>query len=149
MARLDLQPDEQAAEDGGELPTELDAPTERSRHTILAFVAAALLLVGGPAALSRVVSQPEGQEFVFVIPAGTAARLAAGEQVEVLPADLNFALQDRLIFLNEDSEVHRVGPFTVAPGERLTQRFSSVATISGFCSLHPSNQIEIKIRPQA
>jgi hypothetical protein len=80
-----------------------------------------------------------------VIPDGTAARLAAGEDVNVMPADLNLRLDDRLVVINNDRAMHRVGPFTVAPGDRLERRFVEAATITGFCSLHPNGEINIDI----
>ena len=118
-----------------------------SRRTLVAIVLAALVLVVAPLALSRIVSQPDGREYVIVIPEGTAARVKAGEAVDVLPSDVEFALSDRLIFVNNDSATHRIGPFTVRPGQRLSERFSSVSTISGFCTLHPDARIDIRIRP--
>jgi hypothetical protein len=119
------------------------------RRTLIAFAAAALVLVAVPLAVSHLIDQPEGDEYVFEIPAGTARRLAAGETVEVLPADLRLELRDRLVLVNLDDRPHQVGPFTVDPGQRLDRRFSDAVSFSGFCSLHASGSIDIEVRPQS
>ncbi len=105
----------------------------------------ALAFVGSAIGLSHVMGTSEGVERLIVIPAGTADRLAAGETVDILPADLRFEFRDRLVVVNDDDEAHTVGPFTVAPGDRLEKRFSEAATFDGFCSLHPSGNIRIEI----
>ena len=97
--------------------------------------------------LSRLVHQPAGHEYRFEIPAGTAARLAAGEPVDVLPADLRFSLRDRLVVVNHDTATHHVGPFTVEPGQRLDRRLSEAGSFSGFCTLHSNDRIDIQVSP--
>jgi hypothetical protein len=47
--------------------------------------------------------------------------------------------------VNHDVTTHRVGPFAVAPGERLEKRLSEAVTIEGFCSLHASGRITIEV----
>ena len=81
----------------------------------------------------------------MVIPAGTADRIAAGERVELLPADLRFRLRDTLVVVNDDTITHQVGPFSVGAGQRLEKRFAEAATLQGSCSLHPSGSITIEI----
>jgi hypothetical protein len=103
------------------------------------------LMVLSSIGLSHVVGRSEPAERVIVIPAGTAERLAAGEDVALIPDDLRFRVRDRLVMVNHDVTTHRVGPFAVAPGERLEKRFSEVATIEGFCSLHASGRITIEV----
>jgi len=105
----------------------------------------ALAFVGASVGLSRMLGANEGTDRVITIPDGTADRIAAGESVELLPADLRFQLRDRLIVVNNDRVNHQVGPFTVAAGQRLEKRFSEAATLEGSCSLHPSGNITIEI----
>ncbi|MFN0092842.1 MAG: hypothetical protein ACKVWR_21615 [Acidimicrobiales bacterium] len=128
-----------AAEGSAERPARL-------RLGWFALAAAALVLV--PVGLSRMVGEPKGVDRVFEIPLGAAGRIAAGEDLEVLPADLHVSLADRLVVVNRDVAAHQVGPYTVAPGERLEQRFADVASFSGFCSLHPGGEITINVRPR-
>jgi hypothetical protein len=113
--------------------------------TLGLFAAAAAIMVLASVGLSQVVGRPEGVEHSIVIPAGTAQRLAAGEDVELIPTELRYRLRDQLIVINQDVVGHQVGPFIVEPGERLEQRFSEVATLQGFCSLHAAGSITIDI----
>ncbi len=120
--------------------------TIRSSHRSVGFVA----VVGGlmvltSVGLSHAVGRSEPTERVIVIPAGTAERLAAGEDVALIPDDLRFRVRDRLVLVNHDVTTHRVGPFAVAPGKRLEKRLSEAATIEGFCSLHGGGRITIEV----
>lgn len=115
------------------------------RLSLMLLAVAGLFVVVTSVGLSQFVQRPEGVERVVVIPSGTAERLAAGEDVALLPDDLHFRLRDRLVVVNEDVASHQVGPFTVASGQRLERRFSEAATVEGFCSLHASGRITIEI----
>jgi hypothetical protein len=81
----------------------------------------------------------------FVIPLGTAERLAAGEAVVVLPAELALRFDDTLILVNDDRVAHTVGPITIRPGQEVRRRVSRLQSLSGFCSLHPATGIEITV----
>ena len=102
-------------------------------------------MVGGSLALSRVIGQPEPAEHVITIPAGTAARLEQGDDVNVIPANLDYRLRDVLVVINEDTAGHQIGPYVVGPGEQLETRFAEAATVEGFCSLHPSGRVTINV----
>ena len=93
----------------------------------------------------RVVGQPEPEQHVITIPAGTAIRLSSGHDVDIIPADLNFRLRDQLVVINEDSTAHQIGPFVIPAGERLDTRFAEAATLEGFCSLHSSGRVTINV----
>jgi hypothetical protein len=116
------------------------------RRVISAFVLAGLALVAVPLVLSRLVSQPDGQVLRYEIPRGTAAALARGEAVDVLPADLQLGLRDKLIVVNLDDQPHAVGPFRLAPGEELARDADQITSFSGFCSLHLGGRIDIQVR---
>ena len=119
--------------------------TERNRWiTVAGFVVAAVLIVAVPLVASRFV-EPSGTTHTFVIPSGTADRVAAGEEVTIIPSDLRIRLRDRLVVVNEDSTTHQVASIVVGPGERVETRFSEAVSLSGFCSLHPSGRITIEV----
>ncbi|MEZ5261580.1 MAG: hypothetical protein R2755_07360 [Acidimicrobiales bacterium] len=82
-----------------------------------------------------------------VIPAGTGLRMDAGEQVDLLPAALQFHVGDVLRIVNDDDRTHVVGPFSVLPGETLTQRFSAPGVYQGSCTVHPDGQVELEVLP--
>ena len=109
------------------------------------FAVAAMALIAVPVVTSNLTDAAEDDVHVFVIPAGTADRIAAGDDVEVIPADLDLALRDRLVLVNHDDATHQVASFVVGPGERVETRFSEAATVSGSCSLHPSGRIVITV----
>ena len=121
------------------------AAARRARFVWVPYLLAGIALVAGALVLAQVVDGPAPEQIVITIPAGTGDRMAAGEEVNLLPTDLSFKLRDHLIVVNNDDQVHQVGPFTVAPGDRVDKEFSEAATIEGFCSLHPSGKITITI----
>ena len=81
----------------------------------------------------------------YLIPPGTASRIAAGAEVEIVPAELVVNVGDAIRIVNNDSEDHIVGVFFVAAGETLTQRFNSVAVLEGECSVHPSGAFTLRV----
>lgn len=120
-----------------------DDPGSVARWVLLltALAASFVLLAVG---LSQIIER-DSRIHTIVIPPGTADRLAAGEDIELIPANLRFTLSDRLVIENNDDQLHQVGPFSVGPGERIDQEFREVATIEGMCSLHPSGSVTIEI----
>ncbi|MDP6863592.1 MAG: hypothetical protein QGH80_07915 [Acidimicrobiales bacterium] len=116
-----------------------------SRTLLLLFLIVAIAMVVGSVTLSRVTGQPEPEQHLITIPAGTAMRLSSGEDVSIIPTDLDFRLRDRLTVINEDSTAHQIGPFIIPAGQRLDTRFAEAATIEGFCSLHSTGRIRINI----
>jgi hypothetical protein len=115
------------------------------RRALVGFAVAALALVAIPLVLTRLVSQPEGKVRRYEIPLGTAAALARGEAVDVLPEDLRLNLRDTLVVVNLDEQAHQVGPFRLAPGEELSRKADDLTSFSGFCSLHPAGRIDISV----
>lgn len=67
----------------------------------------------------------------FVIPAGTAGRLAAGEDVGVIPRTLEVRVGDKIRVRNDDSEFARLGIFDVRPGETVSMAFNTPGPLEG------------------
>ena len=131
-------------------PSDSSGPSRRDRgwpnqRTLLLYLVGGLLIAAIPVAVARFVDQPPGDSHTIDIPPGTAERLAAGEDVEVIPDELDFTLRDVLIIVNRDSVTHTIGPFEIGPGERSEHSFNEAAAISAYCSLHPSGSISISI----
>lgn len=120
-------------------------PADSGRRRSVAVVTTLLLAVGTLVAvvLSGVLTS---EEMLVEVPAGTAAEIEAGGTVELLPRHLEVGVGDRLVIINHDEVAHEVGPYAVAPGQRLEQTFTSPGTIEGICTLHPSGAITIEVR---
>jgi plastocyanin len=81
----------------------------------------------------------------FVIPAGTAARVAAGDPVAILPERLEVRVGDTITLVNEDDSVQQTGFLSVGPHETLTYRFSRPGSYTSTCNLHPEGTLEIVV----
>ena len=81
----------------------------------------------------------------YVIPAGTADRIAGGDEVEIVPRELVVKVGEAIRIVNDDDEGHVVGVFFVGAGETLTQRFTAAGELSGQCSLHPSGEFTLRV----
>ncbi|WP_419909544.1 hypothetical protein [Candidatus Poriferisodalis sp.] len=142
-----LGPDDSSPVDPG---SNAGGPSRRDRgwpnqRTLLLYLVGGLLIAAIPVVVARFVDQPAGDTYTIDIPPGTAAAIAAGEDVEVIPDELGLTLRDVLIIVNRDSVAHTIGPFEIGPGEQSEHSFNEVAAISAYCSLHPSGSISISI----
>lgn len=81
----------------------------------------------------------------YVIPAGTADRIAGGNEVEIVPRELVVNVGEAIRIVNDDDEGHVVGVFFVGAGETLTQRFTAAGELSGQCSVHPSGEFTLRV----
>ena len=82
-------------------------------------------------------------EYVVEVPAGTGGRIARGEQVELIPAEVDLSVGDTIVIANADDQLHEVGPFSVRAGETLRYTFDRAGTYLGNCTVHPSGKVEI------
>lgn len=79
---------------------------------------------------------PAGRTITIDVPRGTAARLARGERVNVVPLRLDTHVGDRLVLVNHDTRGHSVGPFLVSPGQRMSTTLARAGTYTGDCTVH-------------
>ena len=77
-----------------------------------------------------------GRTIVVDVPRGAAARIARGEDVDVVPDRIDARVGDTLRLVNHDVRSHAVGPFLVGPGQRLESRLARAGTYEGACTLH-------------
>ena len=104
---------------------------------------AVLLLLATTLLLAGCGSGPE--EYRVVVPAGTAERIAAGEDVQLIDTEIDLSVGDSIVIVNQDTELHQVGPFPVRAGETFDHTFSTPGTFEGVCSLHPDNAVVITV----
>ncbi len=88
------------------------------------------------------------RQLIFEIPPGTAARIAAGEAVNIFPSTIVIDLRqhDTLIIQNNDSEEVTIGPFKIVPGQRFVQRYWNPGTYELICSVHQGEQLRIVVQ---
>lgn len=113
------------------------------------LVVAALLFAacGGDGATSGETEIPAGVVHTYTVPAGTAARIARGEDPEFFPATLVVGLGDTLAVENQDTVPHTVGPLAARPNETYRFRFTKKGEFQGPCTIHPSQQTKIIVAP--
>ena len=128
------------------LPETPEDTPRRAAATVLAAVAVGavfVVLAGGIWLMTR--PEAGGVVRTFEIPAGTADRIAAGEEVSIMPAVLDLEVNDTIVIENQDDEVHLVGPFVVAAGETLTHEFDRPGRFQGACELHPEDTFTVVV----
>ena len=82
----------------------------------------------------------------LTIPAGTAARIDAGEAVPSIPEELVFVLGDELLVNNEDVAGHELGPLLIPPGSSASLQMDSAENYSVTCSFLPSRYLGLDVR---
>jgi len=116
-----------------------------TRLVLVLALAAAPIVIAGCNRNETVVVQPTGTVLNFLIPAGTAGRIARGEFVDVIPAMIYARIGDEIVIDNQDTFAHVVGPFSLRPGERVRHMWSEAGTIEGECSTHLSDRVTIVV----
>lgn len=91
---------------------------------------------------------PQGQGLVFVIPEGSSTRVVAGVESAIqIPTDIRFQKGEvaAITIINQDTTVHRAGPFLVGPGETYTQRFPRPGSYPINCAVDPSESVVVTV----
>jgi plastocyanin len=112
----------------------------------LALLAVATVLAGcgrdGPRAAT-------GRTVVIDVPRGSAARIADGEDLRVVPDRIVARVGDTLRLVNHDTATHMIGPFLVGPGQRVESRLARAGTYVGACTLHAGRRkVAIVVEPR-
>jgi plastocyanin len=84
-------------------------------------------------------------EHDYLIPAGTAARIDAGAEIDIVPRELTVHVGESIRIVNDDREGHVVGVFYVGAGETLTKRFTSPGELSGSCTVHSGGEFTLQV----
>ena len=117
------------------------------------FAAVTMLFVAGCAGsdtppvpeLQVVDSDAAEYDYDYVIPFGTGRRLDGGEEVEIVPAELNVKVGERIRIVNEDVRGEAVGIFWVPAERTVAMEFTTPGTLSGECDVHPSGVFTINV----
>jgi hypothetical protein len=120
----------------------------RLRRSALLLLAGAALGPTGWAALAPVPA-PDSRDRIFEIPKGTWARRMAGEQLEILPGqiELTLGLRDILVLQNHDEVPQIFGPTLMMPGQSFRLPFAVASSYQFACTAHASGQMTILVEP--
>lgn len=83
----------------------------------------------------------------FVIPSGTAQRVAAGDSVTLFPDDYSFVVGDVLEVKNEDGSPHQLGPIWVPPGATGRMVMEKADRYSYTCSFQSNKYLGLTVLP--
>ncbi len=81
----------------------------------------------------------------FVVPPGTYQAIEAGEDIEVMPTEVELSVGDELRIVNEDTFTHVLGPYTVRPGETFAVTYTAPGEYPGTCSVNASDKTVIRV----
>lgn len=84
-------------------------------------------------------------DYDFVIPPGTGERMDRGEEVEIVPAELDVKVGERIRIVNEDERGAAVGIFWVPAERTVAMEFTTPGTLTGACDIHPSGEFTINV----
>jgi hypothetical protein len=86
------------------------------------------------------------ETITLVIPAGTAAKVALGEQPTSIPADMTFVVGDTLVVNNEDYADHQLGPLFIPAGTKASMTFNTIQNYAYSCTFTPTKYIGLDIK---
>ena len=114
------------------------------------LLAVSIVLVMGVSELAyrlmkEPVSRPPGT-IELVIPAGTAARVAAGEAAPGIPQDLVFIAGDTLVVKNEDTAAHQLDILYIPPGSSASMKLGHAENYALKCSFQVSRYYNLTVR---
>lgn len=107
------------------------------------------IAVGATAWAALAPVDADSREQVYVIPKGTWARRMAGENIDVLPAEirLTIGVKDVLVLKNQDDVPQLFGPVLIMPGQSFQLPFQRPSRYQFACSLHVSGQLDVVVDP--
>jgi hypothetical protein len=120
----------------------------RAARGLAAAMAVATLLAGCATESGELRVVPADQDeydYEYRIPAGTAASLDAGEEVEIVPEELDVKVGERIRVINDDVRGAAVGIFWVPAGRRVAMEFTTTGTLTGECYVHPNGEFTINV----
>ncbi|MGI9579433.1 MAG: cupredoxin domain-containing protein [Microthrixaceae bacterium] len=98
-----------------------------------------------PPELVVVDSGAEDYDYDYVIPFGTGRRLDGGEEIEIVPAELDVEVGETIRIVNEDVRGAAVGIFWVPAERTVAMEFTTPGTLTGECDVHPSGVFTINV----
>jgi len=86
------------------------------------------------------------RDVVLTIPAGTAEKVARGEQPPSIPLDMIFVVGDTLVVQNEDNVNHKLGQLWIPASSSARLILNEQANMAFECSFQPGNYFGLDVR---
>lgn len=85
------------------------------------------------------------KQITLLIPKGTAAEVARGEQPPTIPQNMLFVVGDILIVKNEDIVDHKLGPLFIPANSSAQLALNQEENLSYECSFQPGNYFGLDV----
>jgi len=85
------------------------------------------------------------KQITLLIPKGTAAEVARGEQPPTIPQSMQFVVGDLLVVKNEDVVDHKLGPLFIPPNSSARLSLDQEAQLSYECSFQPGKVLGLNV----
>src|SRR5215204_2642991 len=86
------------------------------------------------------------QDVILTIPAGTAEKVARGEQPPSIPQDMVFVVGDTLVVKNEDNVDHKLGQLWIPASSSAQLALNEEQNMAFECSFQPGNYFGLDVR---
>ena len=86
------------------------------------------------------------QDVILTIPAGTAEKVARGEQPPSIPQDMVFVVGDTLVVKNEDVVDHKLGQLWIPANSSAQLALNEEQNMAFECSFQPGNYFGLDVR---
>ena len=86
------------------------------------------------------------QDVILTIPAGTAEKVARGEQSPSIPQDMVFVVGDTLVVKNEDDVDHKLGQLWIPANSSAQLALNEEQNMAFECSFQPGNYFGLDVR---
>jgi len=86
------------------------------------------------------------QEVILTIPAGTAEKVARGEQPPSIPPDMVFVIGDTLVVVNQDLVDHKLGQLWIPANSSARLPLNEEQNMAFECSFQPGNYFGLDVR---
>jgi hypothetical protein len=85
------------------------------------------------------------QAVELIIPSGTAAKIAIGEENPTIPTKMSFVIGDTLVVTNQDVTDHVLGPLWIPPGTSASLKLEQANKFAYSCSFQTSQYFGIDV----
>jgi len=100
---------------------------------------------GGGNSTTSTATTVASAEVVYDIPAGTGAKIDAGEKVEIIPSDLTLHVGQTLVLVNHDDRLHNLGGYQVRSGDTLRVNYPRPGLYMNSCSVNAGALVYVHV----